>query len=186
VTHGIRKIIILPGHGGNQWPVQLATRIAVTQFDAHVNQFPRGPTLPPLPEGGYDYHGGPNETAASLYWTPDLVRLERARAANMTWSKELQKLIDLSMREKDPEKKEEIRNKMMLYFYSEIKATDNISDTGTMSNLDPGKTNEIIPQKVFKKYVDKWLEYQAEFIKEWRKSEIKPTVFEAPSRVAKK
>lgn len=185
-THGIHKIIILPGHGGNQWPISLATREAIIKYDVHVNQLPRGPKPPPLPEGGYDYHGGPHETAASLHWTPNLVKLDAARAANLSWSKELQELLDQSAREEDPDKKEEIRNETMLYFYSEIKSTDNISDTGTMSNLDPGKTNEMIPPEDYKKYVEEWLDYQEKFINKWRKSPVKPTVFKGPVRVAKK
>ena len=141
--------------------------------------------LPPLPEGGYDFHGGPYETADSLYWTPNLVKLEAARAANISWSKELQKLMDQLAKEEDPIKKEEIRNVMMLYFYSEIKSVDNISDTGTMSNLDPGKTNEMISPEDYENHIKEWLDYQENFINNWRKSEIKPTVFKGPIRVAK-
>jgi hypothetical protein len=184
-THGIHKYIIIPGHGGNQWPIALATRIAIVKFDVHVNQLPRGPEWPPLPKGGYDLHGGPYETAASLYWTPDLVKLNAARVANITWSKELQELLDQFTTEEDPIKKEEIRNVMNLYFLSEIKSVSNISDTGSMSNLDPGKTPEMIPPEVYKKYVEDWLDYQEKFINKWRKSEVKPTVFKGSVRVAK-
>jgi hypothetical protein len=76
---------------------------------------------------------------------PRMNACARARVANITWSKELQELLDQLTTEEDLIKKEEIRNVMNIYFLSEIKSVSNISDIGSMSNLDPGKTPEMIP-----------------------------------------
>ena len=96
IHHGFRRFLLLNGHGGNA----ATTKFIVDRINQETPGIAvelgeaAGPYLKKLttPEqaaamkgpGGFDRHAGTPETSASLYYTPNLVDLEKARAARIT------------------------------------------------------------------------------------------------------
>ncbi|MCS7386820.1 MAG: creatininase family protein [archaeon GB-1867-005] len=81
--HGIRRFIIVNGHGGNNEIVALAARLAKRKFRVYV-AIPRGPTTTKTAKKYRDralkyleVHSGARETGSMLIIRPDLVEMQR-------------------------------------------------------------------------------------------------------------
>ena len=98
IRHGFKRFLILNSHGGNQ---------AISRYIAdRINQETAGiavelgeaaePFLkrsPRTESREFDRHAGVNETSASLYLTPGLVDMARARTAPLTLPPHLEKML---------------------------------------------------------------------------------------------
>jgi creatinine amidohydrolase len=78
--HGLRKIILFSGHGGNRWLVPLFVQTLVesmkpyTVYEAHAPVSPEAKAVLETDETG---HAGESETSRSLYLDPDLVKMDQ-------------------------------------------------------------------------------------------------------------
>jgi len=99
LRHGFKRFLLLNSHGGNaaitRYIVdrinQETAGIAVEMGEAiaiYRNPMPRRPG-PPV----FDRHAGIGETNASLYYTPTLVDMSKAKVANLTMPKHLQDML---------------------------------------------------------------------------------------------
>jgi creatinine amidohydrolase len=88
IHHGIRKILIFNGHGGNRASVaNIITRInnttEATAVDLAEVEIPAGPS--PYSSPGFDWHAGVGETSGMLFLTPSLVDMSTAENPVLTF-----------------------------------------------------------------------------------------------------
>jgi creatinine amidohydrolase len=88
IHHGIRKIILYNGHGGNRASVaNIITRInnttEATAVDLAEVELPAGPT--PYSSPDFDWHAGVGETSGMLFLTPSLVQMSAAENPVLTF-----------------------------------------------------------------------------------------------------
>jgi creatinine amidohydrolase len=89
---GIRKIVIVNGHGGNVWPLRALTRQIHGRVQAMVVVVDAGEYVPEavgreLWERGEGIHAGEGETSEILHLRPETVRMEAAVPPNVTQPK---------------------------------------------------------------------------------------------------
>ncbi len=87
-THGIKKILILNGHGGNAEIVSYAARLAKRETDAAIltsNAWSSGTTMAETIQY-VDRHAGAKETALARALFDDLVQMERVEGFEPTAS----------------------------------------------------------------------------------------------------
>lgn len=80
---GIRKLIVVNSHGGNEEVIGIVTRELRARFDmlavkTHWERFGRPENLFPDSEVRYGIHGGDIETSLMLHFRPDLVDMTEA------------------------------------------------------------------------------------------------------------
>jgi creatinine amidohydrolase len=98
IRHGFKRFLILNSHGGNQaisrYIVdrinQETPGIAVELGEAAAPFEKRAPRSEP---SEFDRHAGVGETSSSLYLTPNLVDMSRARTAPLTLPPHLQEML---------------------------------------------------------------------------------------------
>lgn len=109
IQHGFKRFVFMNGHGGNAATTkfivdrinQETPGIAVDLGEAAMPFLRRArgdvtQTGRPRDRAGspvFDRHGGVAETSASLYFTPNLVDLSKARTAKLTLPDHLQKML---------------------------------------------------------------------------------------------
>lgn len=82
--HGLTKIILFSGHGGNRWLIPLFVQTLVasekpyTVYDAHVSNSPEARAVLETEETG---HACESETSTSLHLHPDLVKMDQVPPA---------------------------------------------------------------------------------------------------------
>jgi creatinine amidohydrolase len=86
---GVRKMVIVNGHGGNVWPLRAFTRQIHGQIRGMVVVVDAGGYVPDAVEEevwerGQGVHAGEGETSEILYLRPETVRMEAAKAPNVT------------------------------------------------------------------------------------------------------
>jgi creatinine amidohydrolase len=82
---GVRKMVIVNGHGGNVWPLRAFTRQIHGQIQGMVVVVDAGGYVPDevgreLWEQGQGVHAGEGETSEILHLRPETVRMEAAAA----------------------------------------------------------------------------------------------------------
>lgn len=97
IHHGIRKIAIYNGHGGNRASVaNVITRInnntIATAVDLGDLPIPESPS--PYPSPALDYHAGVGETSWMLYLTPSLVQVSEAENPVLTFPPDARKAME--------------------------------------------------------------------------------------------
>jgi creatinine amidohydrolase len=106
IRHGFKRFLLLNGHGGNAATTrfivdrinQVTSGIAVELGEA-AEPFlrrARSERRAPVPATGapvFDRHAGIAETSASLYFTPNLVQMDKARTAKLTLPEHMQKML---------------------------------------------------------------------------------------------
>lgn len=97
IHHGIRKIAIYNGHGGNSASVaNVITRInnntVATAVD--LGDLPLPQTESPYPSAALDYHAGVGETSWMLYLTPSLVQMSEAENPVLTFPPDARKAME--------------------------------------------------------------------------------------------
>lgn len=145
--HGFKRFIFINGHGGNAATTkfivdrvnQETPGIAVEMGEASRPYFKPTPEQARAMKGppGFDRHAGTPETSNSLYYTPNLVQLDKARAAKITLPPHLQKMLPQVVA-KDPTAE-------LVFLAEGLKAKDTgkhtstreMSDTGTWGEVDP-------------------------------------------------
>ncbi len=106
IQHGFKRFLLLNGHGGNAATTrfivdrinQETSGIAVELGEAaepYLRKARAGRVQAAQPKGPpvFDRHAGVAETSASLYYTPNLVDLSKARTATLTLPDHLQKML---------------------------------------------------------------------------------------------
>jgi creatinine amidohydrolase len=86
---GVRKMLIVNGHGGNIFPLRALTRQIHGKIQGMVAVVDAGDYVPEeinreIWERGEGVHAGEGETSEILYLRPETVRMEAARAPNIT------------------------------------------------------------------------------------------------------
>ncbi|MFN8063134.1 MAG: creatininase family protein [Vicinamibacterales bacterium] len=99
IRHGFKRFLILNSHGGNQIISRyIADRINQETAGIAVELGEAAAPFEKRSTGGsgdrqFDRHGGVGETSTSLYLTPNLVKLEAARAAALTMPDHLERML---------------------------------------------------------------------------------------------
>ena len=96
IAHGVRKILIYNGHGGNTVSVQNVLNRINQETGAtavFLNTIPVPAPNPPEKEIPYDFHAGVGETSLMLYLTPALVDMSQARKPTLTFPPIAQKAL---------------------------------------------------------------------------------------------
>jgi creatinine amidohydrolase len=86
---GVRKMLIVNGHGGNVFPLRALTRQIHGKIQGMVAVVDAGDYVPEevgkeLWERGEGIHAGEGETSEILHLRPETVRMEAAKAPNVT------------------------------------------------------------------------------------------------------
>jgi creatinine amidohydrolase len=86
---GVRKMLIVNGHGGNIFPLRALTRQIHGKIQGMVAVVDAGDYVPEeinreIWERGEGVHAGEGETSEILHLRPETVRMEAARAPNIT------------------------------------------------------------------------------------------------------
>lgn len=142
LQHGFRRFLLLNGHAGNTATTrfivdrinQETPGIAVELGEASAPYRQRAPRSGPQP---FDRHAGVGETSLSLYLTPNLVNLQAARKAVITYPAHLQAI--------EPQVAAGDTTASLVFLSEALKAkstgkhtsTREMTDTGSWSELDP-------------------------------------------------
>lgn len=141
LKHGFRRFLLMNGHGGNiattrfivdrinQETPGIAVELgeAVQPYlDAARKAEPARPSAPPA----FDRHGGTPETSSSLYLTPNLVDMSKAKTAPLKLPDHLQKMLPMVVAE-DPTAK-------LLFLAEGLKAKETGKRTSTREMTETG------------------------------------------------
>jgi len=162
--HGIKRFIIINGHGGNTEIVALAARLAKRKSRVYV-AIPRGPSKTELAKKYADralkyleVHSGARETGSILIIRPDLVEMDRVK----DW-KPTTKLEPELMKLMNPEREDREIAQQVLWA-SLPHDTDEITSSGIYALTHPkdADLNEA------KKRREEFVNFVVEFIKLWK------------------
>lgn len=178
IAHGFRRVLVLNSHGGNA---------AITTFIVdRINQETEGiavdlgeaagpfvdrsaQTAVPEPDPPvFDRHGGVSETSRALYLFPDLVELEAARPATLTFPPALEAML--------PEVLAGDRTALRVFLAEGLKAeetgkgtsADAMSSTGVWGARDPREATEEQGRAETEPFIDA----AVAFIERWK--ELRP------------
>ncbi len=163
--HGIKRFIIVNGHGGNNEIVALAARLAKRKFRVYV-AIPRGPTTTEIAKKYRDralkyleVHSGARETGSMLIIRPDLVEMDRVKDWKPTTKlePELEELMDPSR--PDRELAEQV-------FWASLPVnTHEFTSSGVYALTHPKDAS----LEDAKKRREEFIEFVVKFIELWRK-----------------
>ncbi|MDO9489069.1 MAG: creatininase family protein [Sphingomonadaceae bacterium] len=141
--HGFRRFILLNGHGGNAATTrfivdrinQETPGIAVELGEAIQPYLARARSAEPARPAAttpptFDRHGGTPETSSSLYLTPNLVDMSKAKTAPLTLPDHMQKMLPAVIAE-DPTAK-------LLFLAEGLKAKETGKKTSTREMTPTG------------------------------------------------
>jgi len=157
-VHGINKIVLLSAHGGNDVVLTYAAQQIKSEIGISAVFFGAGKMMSSFPEeykDALDIHAGVLETAAMLIYEPSAVRMSKALKPKITIPQDLKLLFE----EKG---NKTISSKIVNLELPEI---DNISDTGSVTFLDPSKAEEVVELR--RKIEEIYIEEIVEFIRLW-------------------
>lgn len=169
IGQGFKRFLILNAHGGNQATTkfivdrinQETPGIAVDLGEAIRPFMTREAGTGPRP---FDRHGGVNETSSSLYLQPGLVNLDAARRARLTLPPHLEAMVP-AVKAGDP-------TATLVFLAEALKqkstgkqtATDDMTDTGVWSELDPATATAARGREDSEKFVNA----AVAFIEKWQ------------------
>ncbi|MGE5601739.1 MAG: creatininase family protein [Nitrososphaerales archaeon] len=163
--HGIDRIILLSGHGGNDVTIKYAAEIMEREAPVEVVALGVGEIsayFPPSSSLNLDIHAGLMETAAMLIYAPGEVRLERAERPTLRFA-------EPAMQEWLERRAEDAVGFKVLK--SRLPSIRAFSDNGVVTLLDPAGApasvaeREDVEERFAKDvaaFVGKWLEAQKE------------------------
>lgn len=143
IHHGFKRFMLLNGHGGNAATTryivdrinQETSGIAVELGEAAAPYFKRTPAM--KGPGGFDRHAGTPETSNSLYYTPNLVQLDKARAARLTLPPHMQAMLPQIAAGDDTAARLFLAEGLKAKETGKRTSTREMSDTGTWGEVDP-------------------------------------------------
>lgn len=169
--HGIKRFILINGHGGNNATMNLVVQLAKREFGVMV-AVPSGPSKTELAkkfnersQRYWDVHSGTNETSAALGLFPDLVEMWRIPEdweATNNMSKQLK-----NMRDPDREDWELVSQ---LFGACSEPDTDDFSKDGIYGWNSPKDAN---PEEYMIRLEER-VDFIAEFINRWKKIQTPP------------
>lgn len=143
LKHGFRRFILLNGHGGNAATTrfivdrinQETPGIAIELGEAvqpYIDRARKTEPAQPAPTTPrvFDRHGGTPETSSSLYLTPNLVDMSKAKTAPLKLPEHMQKMLPLVEAE-DPTAK-------LLFLAEGLKAKETGKRTSTREMTETG------------------------------------------------
>jgi creatinine amidohydrolase len=141
--HGFKRFLLLNGHGGNAATTryivdrinQETAGIAVELGDAAAPYMKRTPEM--KGPGGFDRHAGTPETSNSLYYTPNLVELDKARAAHLTLPPHMKEMLPQVIAGDDTAETVFLAEGLKDKATGKHTSTREMSDTGTWGEVDP-------------------------------------------------
>jgi len=169
IHHGFRRILVLNEHGGNEEVVDDFISKVNHETEAYAvnvglrSRFEGVGTWWEDPfDLEFDSHAGIIETSLMLYLTPDLVRMDRAAPAEITYPPELQKVYESL--DQHPELSEVLSAGIFTPEESGKETmTHQISSNGVYSSGDPRKATA----ELGKKYMDEYMSRVLAFIEAW-------------------
>lgn len=164
IAHGIRKVMIYNGHGGNTASVtRVIHKINQTTLATAINL---GDVSPPEDESEeeipFDWHAGEVETSLMLYLTPGLADMSQARKPVLTFPPIVQQA--------QQSKEKNLEDVAMASIFLPKKAgkgatTRDMSDTGAVTSGDPRKATA----ERGRRRIARFVEAAVQFIEEWKR-----------------
>ena len=168
--HGIKRFLLMNGHGGNTNILNLVVQLAKRKFKVMVAA-PVGPSntdmakvLEDRQKRHWDVHSGPTETGAALHLFPELVEMERLKDWEATLNID-PKLVDFL----DPDR-EDYELVSQLYRACSQPNTDDFTSSGVYGKNDPRDAD---PEEIKVRFEER-ITFVVEFIKKWKTIPIPP------------
>jgi creatinine amidohydrolase len=169
--HGVKRFVIMNGHGGNRNIMNLVVQLAKREYGVMVAA-PSGPGDTELAKVHadrqkrlWDVHSGINETGAALYMFPELVEMDRVPE---DWTPTLD--VDPKLREfLDPDRDD-------YEVVSQVRGACSQPDTDDFSEdgiYGLGSPRDADPEEYAKRFEER-VEFVVEFIREWKKIPTPP------------
>jgi len=162
--HGVKRFVIMNGHGGNTQIMNLVVQQAKREFGVMVSA-PTGPSgtelakqLADRQKRHWDVHSGPSETGTALALFPELVEMGRLDDWEVTL-----KLDPKLMKFLDPDRKD---YEVVSQVYSACGQpdTDDFTSSGVYGKNDPRDADAEESKRRFEERVA----FVAEFIRVWK------------------
>lgn len=168
--HGLKRFLLMNGHGGNRNILNLALQLAKREFRV-MTAAPEGPGLSELgkrrgdrQKRHWDIHSGPTETSTALHIFPELVEMHRLDG----WKATLD--IDPGLMEfLDPDR-EDYELVSQVYRACVQPDTDDFTSSGVYGKNDP---READPDEARARFEEK-VEFLVEFIRVWKTIPLPP------------
>ncbi len=161
--HGIRKILLINGHGGNVQILAYAARMASRKFNCSVLQPPAMPVADPVKAmrdsvARVDVHSGKGETGSALAMFPHLVDMSKVKGFKPTSAWRDEAIAKLA----DPNREDVLLAGALAMAY--------LGDTHdfTTSGIYGWTTPEDADPEAAKKNIEARVEWMAKFIELWR------------------
>ncbi|MBN1272969.1 MAG: creatininase family protein [Candidatus Aminicenantes bacterium] len=166
IKHGIKKIAIYNGHGGNNVSVDNVVRKINHTTEAaaiKLNNISLPPQQDPFPYPPYDWHAGISETSLMLYLTHSLVDMSLAEKPVLSIPPAMQKAISVM---KEPSNLDEISSAYMFTPKKTGKkgSTREMTSNGVFSTGDPKDART----EYGKKDVEHFIQAAVKFLREWK------------------
>ena len=166
IKHGIKKIAIYNGHGGNNVSVDNVVRKINQTTEAaavKLNDISVPPHHDPPPYPPYDWHAGISETSFMLYVTPNLVDMSQAEKPLLSLPPEMQKAIDIMQAEANLD----LISSAYMFTPKETGkqgSTREMTNNGVFSTGDPKDAHP----EYGKKETEHFIRAAVKFLKEWK------------------
>ena len=169
--HGVKRFVIMNGHGGNRNIMNLVVQLAKREYGVMVAA-PSGPGGTELAKVFadrqkrlWDVHSGINETGAALYMFPELVEMDRVPE---DWTPTLD--VDPRLREfLDPDR-DDYEAVSQIWGACSQPDTDGFSADGVYGL---GSPRDADPEEYGRRFEER-VEFVVEFIREWKKIPTPP------------
>lgn len=166
IKHGIKKIAIYNGHGGNNVSVDNVVRKINQTTEAaavKLNNISVPPQQDPLPYPPYDWHAGISETSLMLYLTHSLVDMSQAEKPVLTIPPAMQKAIGIM---KEEANLDQLSSAYMFTPKETGKkgSTREMTNTGVFSTGNPKDART----EYGRKDVEHFIQAAVKFLKEWK------------------
>ena len=169
--HGVKRVVIMNGHGGNRNIMNLVVQLAKREYGVMVAA-PSGPGDTELAKVHadrqkrlWDVHSGINETGAALYMFPELVEMDRVPE---DWTPTLD--VDPRLREfLDPDR-DDYEAVSQIWGACSQPDTDDFSEDGVYGL---GSPRDADPEEYGRRFEER-VEFVVEFIREWKKIPTPP------------
>ena len=161
--HGIKKIMLVNGHGGNVQILAYAARMAGRKFNCSVMMPPAAPVVDPL-KGmresvtKVDVHSGKGETGTALALFPQFVDMSKVKGFKPTSNWRHEAIAKLA----DADREDVLLAGVVALAY--LGDTHDFTTSGVYGWTDP---NDADPEAA-KKNIEARVEWMAKFIELWR------------------